>query len=167
MTVLLPLPQLLDENRVDVLKFIRYRIEAGKRGFLTRPADDWQISFEQDRISITHTDFRPFLAKGETEHNFAWSNVERILAGQSDNLTWDTIWVTFFLADGASCAVPETAQGWAKLLEHIPAHLPGALRKEDWLPLVTRTAFDANITQLYEAPAENSLKPTAGFKSPL
>ena len=150
---------------MDLLKLIRYRIEAGKRGFLTRPADDWQVSFEEDGIAVTHADFRPFLAKGGFEYQFSWSNVERVLAGQTDNLTWDTIWITFFLTDGTSCAVPETAQGWSKLLEHIPAHLPGALRKEDWLPMVTRTAFDPNVAQLYQAPPNNSFKPTAGVAS--
>jgi len=129
--------------------FIRYRIEAGKRGFLSRPADDWHIAIEGDGITVTHMDFRPFLAKGVARHQFAWADIERIFAGQSDNLTWDAVWLTFVLGSGATCAVPETASGWNELLQQMPANLPDSLPVEDWLPQVTRSAFEPNVMQLY------------------
>ena len=133
-------------------KFIRYRIEAGKRGFFARPADEWQISFVPDGFAISHVDYRPFLAPGGSETVIAWSQIERVFAGQTDNLTWDTIWITFVLKDGPSCSVFETANNWDLLLDQIPVHLPGAQRKLDWLPEVTRTAFDPNIVQVYPGP---------------
>jgi hypothetical protein len=132
--------------------FIRYRIEAGKRGFLLRPADDWQVSFQPGGLLISHIDYRPFLAPGGSENFVAWSEIERVFAGQTDDFTWDTIWITFILKDGASCSVPETAKRWDQLLDQIPANLRTALRKESWLPQVMRTAFDSNITQLYPGP---------------
>ena len=137
---------------MDLRKFIRYRIEAGKRGFLSRPADEWQISCRLHGIVISHVDYRPFLAPGGSENEIAWSDIERVFAGQTDNFTWDTIWITFILKDGTSYSVPETAKYWDRLLDQIPAHLPNALRSHDWLPQVTRTAFDPNIVQLYPGP---------------
>ena len=137
---------------MDFRKFIRYRIEAGKRGFLSTPADDWNIAIQNSRIVITHHDFRPFFAKAVSEQQIEWSDIERVFAGQSDNLTWDTIWISFVLKNGTTYAVPETATGWERLLEQIPANLPNALRKQDWFPHVTRTAFEPNITQLYPMP---------------
>ena len=134
---------------MEFRKFIRYRIETGKRGLLTRPADEWDIAFHQGGMVITHHDFRPFLAKGVSECRVAWSNVERVFAGQTDNLTWDTIWITFVLNDGSTYSVPETATDWDRLLEQILANLPKALHKQEWFPHVTRTAFEPNITQLY------------------
>jgi len=137
---------------MDFRKFIRYRIETAKRTFHANPADDWKISFDPNGIVITHSDFRPFLAKKVSEHRVVWSEVERVFAGQTDHLTWDTVWVTFVLSSGAHRSVPEIATGWSQLLDQIPANLSGALRKQDWLPTVTRTAFAPNITQLYPMP---------------
>ena len=137
---------------MDLRKFVRYRIEAGKRGFLCRPADEWKASCALHGIVISHVDYRPFLAPGGSEKEIAWSEIERVFAGQTDDFTWDTIWITFILENGTSCSVPETAKGWDRLLDQIPTHLPGALRKHDWLPQVTRTAFDPNIVQLFQRP---------------
>ena len=133
-------------------KFIRYRIEAGKRGLLSRPADEWRVAFQSHGLTIAHTDFRPFLAPGVSEHEFLWSEVDRVFAGQTDNFTYDTIWITFILKNSTSCSVPETAIGWEQLLDQIPANLVGALQKSDWLLSVMRTAFEPNITQLYPVP---------------
>ncbi len=133
-------------------KFIRYRVETAKRTFSANPADDWKIDFLPDGILIRHSDFRPFFAKRVSENHVVWSEVERVFAGQTDNLTWDTVWVTFVLRTGEHCSVPETAAGWSQLLEQIPANLPNAMQRQDWLPQVTRTAFAPNITQLYPLP---------------
>lgn len=138
-------------------EFIRYRLEAGKRGFFSRPADDWIVAITGDGFTVTHMDFRPFFAKGVTEQHVAWRNIARVFAGQSDDFIWDTVWLTFLLDDGTSCAVPEVAAGWDQLIERIPASLPTALREEDWLLQVMRTAFEPNLVQLY---------PTAAFAPP-
>ena len=143
---------MLGGQDVDLRKFIRYRVEAGKRGLFSRPADDWSVTVARDGICITHIDFRPFFAKGVSKHQIAWLDIEQVFAGQTDNFTWDTIWLTFVLSNGTSCTVPETATGWDRMLEQIPANLPKALHKEDWLPQVTRTAFEPNIMQLYPVP---------------
>lgn len=133
-------------------EFIRYRIEAGRRGFLGRAADVWTIAFHPTGISITHTDFRPFFPRGATQHEIAWSDVVRVFASQTDNFTWDTIWITFVLGNGTSVSVPEVAEGWERLIEQLPARLPDALPPQDWLTRVMRTAFACNPTQLYPAP---------------
>jgi hypothetical protein len=133
-------------------EFIRYRIEAGKRGFLGRAADDWAIALHPWGISIAHTDFRPFFPRGTNRQEIAWSDVARVIASQSDNYTFDTVWITFILGNGTSVSVPEVAEGWEQLIRQLPERLPNAPQPQDWLPHVTRTAFASNAVQLYPAP---------------
>ena len=132
--------------------FIRYRLEVAKRTFHPNAADEWQITLTPQGFVVSHTDFRPFLAKGFTDYRATWADIERVFAGQSDNFTLDTVWLTFVLTDGSSFSVPETASNWNQLLDQIPANLPNAAPKQDWFPQVTRTAFAPNITQLYPMP---------------
>lgn len=105
-------------------EFIRYRIEAGKRGFLGRAADDWAIALHPWGISIAHTDFRPFFPRGTNRQEIAWSDVTRVFASQSDNYTFDTVWITFILGNGTSVSVPEVAEGWEQLIRQLPERLP-------------------------------------------
>ena len=131
--------------------FIRYRIEAGRRGFRNLPADEWKIELSTDGFNLSHKSYRSFLALTQTTEQIIWDQVERVFAQKTDNLTWDTIWLTFQLSSGGSLSVPEEASGWDELLDVFPSKLAIPSRAE-WWPSVAHPAFAANITQLYPTP---------------
>ena len=131
--------------------FIRYRMEAGRRGFRNLPADEWKIELSPDGFRLIHRSYRSFLALSETTEHILWGQVERVVAQKTDNFTWDTIWLTFEISSGGSVSVPEEANGWDELVDVLPSKLavPG---RADWWPRVAHSAFAANITQLYPTP---------------
>jgi hypothetical protein len=137
---------------MSVRDFIRYRIEMGKRGFSrTFSGREFQLTFDPDGFTVQFTNFR-FRAAEVRTTRIKWSEITRIVAWKEDNFTWDSLWLTFYLQDGAEYSVSEEAIGWTNLLDLLPVMVQGFPKQEDWWLGVVQPAFAPNATQLYPMP---------------
>ncbi|WP_440222260.1 hypothetical protein ACQQ2N_14340 [Dokdonella sp. MW10] len=144
------------------LAFLRYRTLVARRAMRNLPYDEWHIAFLDDTFIVEHVSFRSFLAQSTSRTVVSWPEVERVLASKTDHLSHDTLWLRFFMRGGASCAIPEDAQGWDELLERIAVHLEGAPHRNEWWPSVVQPPFEPSLTQLYPPASAEMHRPAHG-----
>jgi hypothetical protein len=82
-----------------------------------------------------------------------WSEIVKVVAYKTDDLSVDTIWLDFELKDGDSVALPEDAPEWRRLATDLPKFLEGCLALEAWYARVSQPPFEANHTVLFNAPS--------------
>lgn len=79
-----------------------------------------------------------------------WDSVIRLLVFKQDLLTTDCIHMAVETAGGETAYVHEEMVGWQRLIESLPAHLPGALPWEGWWRDVAFPAFEPNPTVIFQ-----------------
>ena len=78
----------------------------------------------------------------------AWTDVTGAAAYKADLGFLDLICVAIF-TDTGSLEINEEMDGWEKLIEELPAHLPGFPRASSWFEKVAQPPFSTNFTRLY------------------
>jgi hypothetical protein len=80
----------------------------------------------------------------------SWASINRAWGGKQDDLTVDTIYVEFELADGSGFRVIEDLDGWRDFLQAAQRELPGFPDPGLWLAEVMQPPFAPNFRLLFE-----------------
>ena len=130
--------------------------EAVRRNFRKEHLDRYVVAAESAGLSVTLDSCRGFRGRVET-WSIPWPEIASIVAFKTDNLTYDTIWVTIFTSNAdqapADAAFPDEALGWLPVLEALPQHLPGCEPFESWFTEVAFPAFAENGRLIFQRAA--------------
>jgi hypothetical protein len=79
-----------------------------------------------------------------------WSQVARAVAFKRDQYVVDRICIVFELSNTQAMEINEDMQGWERLVEQLPTHLPGTLVYTEWFGEVAFPAFKTNEKTIFE-----------------
>jgi hypothetical protein len=110
----------------------------------------WWIVLDANGMKIKGSVWRGLLrGRSEVREGFAWHDVKQVVAFKRDCFIIDSIRILFELRSGLCYEVHEDMEGFKELMEKLPAHLPGALRMEEWFQAVAFPAFATCPNQIY------------------
>jgi hypothetical protein len=136
--------------------WVNYR-EAVRRNFRRVDLDRFAVRAEPTGLHILLDSCRGLRGRTET-WSIPWTEIQALVAFKSDNLTYDTIWVTVHTCDvkdevRATASFPDTAEGWLPTLEALPRHLPGCEPFGAWFTSVAFPAFAENGRLIFDRAA--------------
>ncbi|MGD0547185.1 MAG: hypothetical protein ABR991_05085 [Terracidiphilus sp.] len=77
-----------------------------------------------------------------------WRDVNWAAAYKKDCWSVDQIRIEVF-ADKGGIIVTENMEGWEAMIDALPSHLPGSMKRTDWWEKVVQPPFATNWTTLY------------------
>jgi len=80
-----------------------------------------------------------------------WADVSSATAFKTDDLTFDTIWISLESNAGEPVLFPDDAEGFSEAARSLPDHLAGCLAYDEWFSEVAHPAFERRETSLYLA----------------
>jgi len=145
------------EHSSEAKRFWSNYREAVRRNFRKEPLDRYSVQADSIGLRIALDSCRGLRGRSET-WRIPWPEIRAIVAFKSDNLTYDTIWVSIHTKDRfgeerAAAAFPDTAEGWRPVLEALPRHLPACEPFESWFAHVAFPAFAENGRLIFERAA--------------
>jgi hypothetical protein len=131
--------------------------EAVRRNFRNEPLDRYSVQADPSGLRVSLNSCRGLRGRTDSWH-IPWPEIRAIAARKSDNLTYDTIWISIHTEattaeERAAAVFPDTAEGWRPVLEALPRHLPSCEPFESWFAQVAFPAFAENGRLIFERAA--------------
>ena len=114
-------------------------------GVQPSPAEyHYAISFDSEGFSVKN------LRSQKQEHvTKPWGGIRLVTAFKRDLSAVDCICLHLDSADGTGVELDEEMAGWDRLLDALPACLPGCKPRSEWYVSVVLPPFDSNVTEIY------------------
>jgi len=110
--------------------------------------DDAVLIWNTTEITLQRTE------KGKAPRitNVAWADITGVAAYKANLVFLDLICMSISTESG-TVEINDEIDGWERLIEEFPDHLPGFPRVSAWFHRVALPLFDTNFTRLYSKEA--------------